>query len=432
MKLHLFKALCLLLSLCALLCFSACQKNAPPPGNTETKPDPATETKTEDPQETVQATPAKLLSTEKSLYNNFEWSESFDRLLVQSEHSYVTLSETSAASYPKLAQTLSSIATMQEKAMGEEFDNLVSLAKDAESADPASFETYVSTLEVTVRRADSTVLSLLSDSYSHYGAIQNLRVFHGSNFDSESGKELQLSQVVKTGDDLISAVETELKKLSLTGELSPENGIKDFFENTEEITNWVLDYNGITFFFSADEVAEGSRTVTLPFDLYPELFEKKYTAAPKAFAVEFPLDLPFFGQKNTAREAVSVSGCDFDNERLRYTKYGVYLGDRAVEEECFASDLLPYFVKTEQGSYLYLFLEDLNEGLHDMSLVVYSIHSDGSIKQCGKAELSPAWQMDHRFTVPNDPAALLLSELGSAALYSVGADGLPAKLAPAS
>ena len=91
-----------------------------------------------------------------------------------------------------MAQVLDQIATMQENAMLDEFDNLLSIAREELSENRDVFETNVSTLDVLVRRADSLVISLLSDSYSHYGQIENYRVFHGSNYDTQSGRELLL------------------------------------------------------------------------------------------------------------------------------------------------------------------------------------------------------------------------------------------------
>lgn len=86
------------------------------------------------------------------------------------------------------------------------FDNLVSIARDELSANRDGFETNVSTLDVLVRHADNHVISLLSDSYSHYGQIENYRVFHVSNYDTQSGRELLLNDVVTVNNDLAQAV----------------------------------------------------------------------------------------------------------------------------------------------------------------------------------------------------------------------------------
>lgn len=150
----------------------------------------------------------RLLTPEKTLHTRYEWADDYDRALVRSEHSCVTLGQADADAYPEMAEVLNQLATMQEKAMQDEFDNLVSIAREDLVADREGFETKVSTLDVQVRRADSLVISLLSDSYSHFGQIENYRAFHGSNYDPQSGRELMLNVVVNVNNDLAQAVET--------------------------------------------------------------------------------------------------------------------------------------------------------------------------------------------------------------------------------
>lgn len=56
-----------------------------------------------------------------------------------------------ADAYPEMAEVLNQLATMQENAMLDEFDNLVSIAREELVADREGFETNVSTLDVQVR-----------------------------------------------------------------------------------------------------------------------------------------------------------------------------------------------------------------------------------------------------------------------------------------
>lgn len=56
-----------------------------------------------------------------------------------------------ADAYPEMAEVLNQLATMQENTMLDEFDNLVSIAREELVADREGFETNVSTLDVQVR-----------------------------------------------------------------------------------------------------------------------------------------------------------------------------------------------------------------------------------------------------------------------------------------
>lgn len=416
------KILCILLAVSCLLSLAACQLDRLSPRETESAgtaaPSETGKDATSAPTQPTQSQPTAalpaLLTVEKSLFSYYEWAEDSDMTLVRSEHSCVTLSPESAGQYPAMAEVLSSIAAMQEKAMLEEFDNLVSIAKDRYRADPSGFETCVSTLEVKVRRADSAVVSLLTDSYSHYGQIQNYRVFHGSNYDPETGELLSLDDVVKfINNDLAIAVEKELTAHMWTGDFHSQYAVQEYFADTPyDSFNWTLDYNGVTFYFDPGLLCDGgSMSATVSFAEYPEFFYEKYMTVPATYATELPLDISFFTDLDLdgALDALSVSGW-YDTERLRYMDFGVYtdIDDRYCYQECFVSHLHPYYVQTETGPYLYLFCEDFEEGWRQMELVVIRFDAEG-VTVCGQWELSPEWVADNRFVVPNDPNSIPLN-----------------------
>lgn len=56
-----------------------------------------------------------------------------------------------------------------------------------------------------------------------------------------------------------------------------------------------------------------------------------------------------------------------------YMDYGIYtdIDGQYYEEECFVYDLHPYYVKTVDGNYVYLFCEDVEEDRREMRLVFF-------------------------------------------------------------
>ncbi len=447
------RSLCILLSVCLLLCLAACTQNAEEPqvpestGPTEgqkptethtpaetTAPtEEPTEPETTEPGTVKEPDPIRLLTLEKALHTYYEWADELPQALVRSEHSCVTLGQEDAARYPEMAQVLSQIAAMQENTMLDEFDNLVSIAREELDRNPDGFETHVSTLDVQVRRADSLVISLLSDSYSDFGQIENYRVFHGSNYDTQTGRELMLNEVVEVSNDLALAVQKELTGHMWTGEFYSEDTVENYFANTPyDSFSWTLDYTGVTFYFAPGELCDGgAMTATVSFAQYPELFNEKYMEVPAEYTVELPLDIPFFTQLDAdgAFEEISVSGY-YDEERGNYTKYGIYTDTdgQYYEEDCYAHDLHPYYVKAESGHYLYLFCEDFEEGWRQMNLIVFSLNGDGSVTKSGQINVSPSWLADNRFLVPTDPGCLLLDDPDHSTgitEFSVGDDGMP-------
>lgn len=372
------------------------------------------------------------LTLEKTLQWQYEWAED-ETPLVRSEYSSVTLGWKDAQVYLEMAEALDQVAAMQQRAMSDEFDNLVSTAKDEWGRAPSRFETYVSTSDVQVRRADSVVVSLLSDSYSDYGAIENYRAFHGTNYDTQSGKELALNEVVTVNNDLAKAVEKELDAHTWTADFYSASAVEDYFANTPyDGFSWTVDYIGVTFYFMPGDLSDdGAMTATVTFAEYPELFSEKYMVTPTAYTVELPQDISFFCEldDDEALEAISVSA-QYDAERNRYTDYGIYTDTDGnhYEAACDVNDIHPYYVKAASGHYLYLFLEEHADGARQMQLVVFSLNKDGSITKLGERELSPEWVTESKFTVPTDPRELVLEGADTdqnAAVFTVGSDGMP-------
>ena len=447
------RSLCILLFVCLLLCLAACTQNTEEPRETETTA-PTEEqkpTETHAPTETTASTeeptepettepvivddpdPIRLLTMEKALHTYYEWFEDLPQALVRSEHSCVTLGQEDAARYPEMAQVLSQIAAMQENTMLDEVDNLVSIAREALDRSRDSFETYVSTLDVQVRRADSLVISLLSDSYSDFGQIEDYRVFHGSNYDTQTGRELMLNEVVDVNNDLALAVQKELTGHMWMGEFHSESSVEDYFANTPyDSFSWTLDYTGVTFYFAPGELCDGgAMTATVSFAQYPELFCEQYMAIPAQYTVELPLDISFHAQwdADDALDELSISSW-YDEERNHYLDYGIYTDTDAgyYYEECYVYDFHPYYVKAASGHHLYLFCEDFEEGWRQMNLIVFSLNEDGSITKSGEINVSPSWLADNRFLVPTDPGCFILDDLDNSTEkieFAVGDDGMP-------
>ena len=429
------KMICLLISACMILCLGGCQKgNDQPelPENTD-KPENQVSSENAENQESGDKDEMRPLTFEKSLHSYYEWTEDNEQLLVRSKHSIVTLGQEAAQEYPEMAEVLNQIATMQENTMLDEFDNLVSFANERISINRDTFETYVSTLDVQVRRADSLVISLLNDTYSHYEQIENFRVWHGSNYDTKTGKELMLNDVVEVNNDLALTVQKELTERVWTGDFYSETVVEDYFANTPyDGFNWTMDYIGLTFYFLPGELCDdGIITATISFAEHPEFFNEKYMTVPSEYIVELPFDISFFTELDTEKtlEAISVSGW-YNDEEHHYLDYGVYTDTdgQYYSEECYLYDLHPYFVKTEKGNYVYLFREELEDNQRQMSLVVFTLNADGSVTKSGEMSVSPSWLAENKYIIPTNPSKLILDDAtnGTSKIeFTVGENGMP-------
>nr|MBQ4318522.1 hypothetical protein [Clostridia bacterium] len=261
-----------------------------------------------------------------------EWDD--EVLLAVSEYTGAVLSDESKKAYPELAEILEQTKNMAKRTMEDEYDNLLATAKEELSiAGAKNFRTKSSTLDVQIRRADSVAVSLLSDSELVFGQI-NGRFIHGTTYDTETGNELKLTDVMTDTSKLAEIVKAELRSHTWTGDFSSDTAVEDYFANTpEDGLSWTLDYNGVTLYFANGDIAElgdGRLAVTVSFKEYPELFEAKYMAVPKSHITELPLDHPFYADidNDGLLEELNVSPF-MDESGLFYSSYGIYTDTEA-------------------------------------------------------------------------------------------------------
>ena len=96
------KIICLLLTVCILLCTTACQREAErPQGSESTEPTESQEsTISTENKQGEEADQMRILTLEKALHTYYEWADDYDRALVRSEHAYVTMGQADADAYP--------------------------------------------------------------------------------------------------------------------------------------------------------------------------------------------------------------------------------------------------------------------------------------------------------------------------------------------
>lgn len=450
------KLLLITLLTCLVGAFTACGKEDPPVARTpeiveehtsekETQESSAKEENKEEIKEEP-SPPVKdevfespeILSLKETYATRYEWQDAL--WLLYSEYSNVTMWE-GTEQYPEIDRALSETTSMQTRSMEDEADNILSFITDMGmlEGDLADFETQVSTSNAQVRRADSVVLSYVTDSYADYGFIEDFRGMWGSNYDVQTGKELLLSDVILDMNAIPGIVCKELNSHLWAGEDYPEKVVEDYFKNTpEDGISWSLDYNGVTFYFGYDDFTEMSsvgKAATISFAEYPELFNEKYMNVPEAYMVRLPLDYSFFTDLDSdgTLEEVNCTGLFNETDRF-YTQFGIFtdVNGSYQYEELFAYDYQPYYVKTADGNhYIYLFCEENEIGNHvpgQMMLVVYNVNG-GVITRVGDMNIAPAYIPSDMFLLPLDPNHMLLDNCDSGTqdfeVYMVGKDGMP-------
>ena len=389
------RIICIILSaLCFVIIFTSCGNKPPQEATTSG---------------TIQNTLNKEISViqlDKEFVFDYEWYGDTSEIVIRSEYTDVILDKAMEKDYPLLAKALSETSVMRKRAMEEEMDNFIVMSTDDFASNNGDCLTYVSTLDVQVRRADSVAVSILED----YGT-ESFRSFNGLNYDSNSGKLLALSDVVTDIKNIPEAVEKELQNRIGQSESDGETAIPDYFSNTDEDSiTWVIDYNGITFYFEPGAVAPtnfGIQVVTVNFAQYPDLFNKKYTTVPDSYVVSLPESSTFFiditGDKET--EEIVVSSF-FDDDTKPYHTISLNSVSSDFKTAWF-SLVDPYYVRTSDGkSYICIYNLTKEEDGMDSTLVVYGLEN-GEVKLIGVSETGLNYKGNNLFALPTNPDSII-------------------------
>ena len=265
----------------------------------------ALETKTEEVSETAETsdettedsgevTSPKFLSDSKFLYES-DSSGKYEQPIIQGHIESIKLSEDSRKMYPELASSIDSyIKTMTDNASSQA-DMFTSDNKEARAsiaADDTAPFIYTATLsqDFFIERADTEVVSILSCLDSYAGGAHGFAMYTSETFDSRTGKELTLPEVVPDKaafkDALLSSLENNYDKdvffcndpgmgtgLSdeldkyLKTEYEPENLNPDENDVVSRFY-WALDYKGVNVYFNAYDIAPyaaGTITAFIPY-----------------------------------------------------------------------------------------------------------------------------------------------------------------------
>lgn len=365
-------------------------------------------------------------------YFDYEYDDELG-LLATMCYPVVSLGE--AENYPALKKALEDVSRDKRVRITDEFSMIREYAKEDVALDGDYFSPYKLEETVSVRRADTTAVSLLFSTEQYSGGVHGYERYWGETYDTKTGKALSLTDAV-TDIHAFSGLVTEALTERLEDSLS-------YFEDVdvEEIlsgegASWTLDHTGVTVYFNPYEVAPyayGVQPVTILFSAHPELFEASLTASPESYGAEIPLYTPFYFDLDgdAAVEEILLT-TDYDYETDAYTGYTVIDGEATCHKDSYGYELLPVFI--HKGDKNYLYIEELSDNDYRFT-TVFELKKDGVI--ClGESD-------DHVYyarceegaagrTVPTDPEDMLMERrtelLGTAsgyARFTVGADGMP-------
>jgi hypothetical protein len=363
-------------------------------------------------------------------------------MLVSGHHPRIWLAEADHE-HEALSQA---ITEYSEKLAEGNAQEVAELKADAEEGIKEGWWTegtyYTSELDAQVMRSDSTVVSILVTASSFSGGAHPNYGYQAVNFDSRTGKELALEDVLEDGqfDKLPELLSTKLLEMyppetfyasakDLTGTI--RTALLDTGKDDAESGGvaWTLDNDGIRFYFAPYEIAPyaaGAQMVTLRYADNPKLVKQEYVAASTDFIeplmMDVPITLPETEAKTLKISYLPSGNSDEDEDEYAFT---MTLGEYAYTEDIHGYHFYPYLVHKDRKNYLYLEIGVESDWKY---LKIYDLNGD---------EIPESKEFDRgfRYESPTDPDQMelatrtdLLSTNGAWRRYSLDAAGMPQKI----
>ena len=404
-------------------------------------------------QESVEETKeSEYLSLYVGNYSDSCWTEDYETELINMTYPIIALSGEDKDTYPELAEALQELSGNIKKEMRNAYENDMDVAADdykmcVEEGYPF-YGPYTSEAEFHVVRADDKAVGIVEEGYSYCGGAHGIYYSGGWNFDTKTGKKLDIKDVVTDTGKLADIVEekvfAEYDDLSADRLFLPEGDtlsdyVTDMIADEELSLCWVITNVGIEIYFNPYEIAsyaDGLITARVGFQEYPEIFSDYYAKAPEAFV------MPYLSYSMANRDLDNDGSADYvsvwaeQDEYDTYTTLHVVVNGVELTCDLWAYGFTPYFVHTGEGkTYLYVLCSSDN----DYEFIkVFSLNGKGpsyvdEIGNCGFR-----WQLINEEEYEYAEEAFLnpdsfymtshlevLSTYGGYRRYHVGADGMP-------
>ncbi len=273
----------------------------------------------------------------KARYNN-EWDEKHDhKMYLSHDYEQVAIGKEDSAKYPELVKSL---AVVNDLIATEEANCYMSNMSDYQSWNSnkidEAFENYLLPFKedwkIYSRRADSAVFSLLTVNTDYASMDYNRVHYVGYNFDPATGKDIELSDIIKDEETLIGVLAKkaqEIMRSEMPDEIEYEEGgmadeIRRYLE-TDIRGNWTLDPEGISFWFDSYTLLPTGMHLSVLFadDTEGKIFTDSYRdQIPENWSMYLPL--------NTAQEFLADDRKDTDTVTVGES-YGYYGDDNEYE-----------------------------------------------------------------------------------------------------
>ncbi|MGI5976338.1 MAG: RsiV family protein [Candidatus Limivicinus sp.] len=303
-----------------------------------------------------------------------------DTRLCHVEYPLFTLDNEDAADFPGLNASVEEFNAQSSRIGADIRGELAGGALEFRELDEENFSEFFHETRCFIPRADSRAVSILSAVNKFTGGQYNDYYFRCANFDTLSGRQLSLEDVMTDTAALPELLAQQLLENYPEAEFfGLEESLEAYMEDTAAFT-WSLDYGGLSFYFSPYELApyaDGLLTVSLSFSRYPDLFSEYYISTPSAYAqpiiagraMNYDLDLDGRNDEISTRAAAN-------EESGLIEKLEIGVNGREITVSTGIKDYDAYVLRAGPGR-SYLFINAANLSSHGY-ISVYKLNRSGA------------------------------------------------------
>lgn len=341
--------------------------------------------------------------------------------------------------YPELSKSIAQWNEEQTKYHEQSFVENTDTAKQDYQERPEwwtagdGYSAYTVDADCVIKRADDTVFSFRENTYEYTGGAHGISTSQGFQFDSKTGKQIVLTDVVKDLTALPDLLEEKLLSKYDPEEFQVEDisqyildNYSQFSEAAQSDLQFTMGYDGITIYFNVLDLsyyAAGRQMVTLLYQDYPELLNEAYFEdAPENYVLglEFNNEEEIRDAAGTGLRQIFLYGNSSEESYDSIESIEVILENQETEQTTHTFSVRPYDIRSNGKSFLYLQLAAESDY---QTIMIFDVSGDQA-KYVNEIEGSLVDFVDpDHFQIEN--RIDLLSTYGAMRTFHVGEDGIP-------
>ncbi len=304
----------------------------------------------------------------------------------------VFIYDSDAKTYPELQKAFSDYTERIKTDEERVYQNLVTaIESDYDSTGGnLPYERLYDERRMTLTRTDENLVSFRIDSDYYEGGAHSLKNQTGVTFDTETGKELTISDVVKDKESFLRLLQNKVKEEypDEYGQIEhPDEFFRELAEQSEQEIDWYMDSESLVVIWNSFALNAGDveiQRIHFFLDECKDYLDSKYLQIPEDYII--PLDLNNYKADingDGKREEVRISGGGTNSEEIYYNT--IECGDKKLELKKGAFDTVAYLAHTGGKYYMMVFegmgaensthisIVDLEEMSCDEEKAVYAV-----------------------------------------------------------